>query len=107
MKVIIDISEESYKYICNNSTEESNMRISDIIRKRESISSELMKSIVNSTVVSDDADALEIAIKALEKQKAISELQPPTDDWDSYADRLYDLAYLSGYNDGLIAKRGN
>ena len=49
-------------------------------------------------------DAVEMAIKALEKQKAISELQPPTDDWDSYADRLYDLAYLSGYNDGLVAK---
>ena len=104
MKVIIDISEESYKYICDNSTEESNMRISDIIRKRESISSELMKSIVNSTVVSDDVN---MVIKALEKQKAISELQPPTDDWENYADRLYDLAYLSGYNDGLVAKRGD
>ncbi len=54
MKVIIDISEESYKYICDNSTEESNMLISDIIRKRESISSELMKSIVNGEVVPDD-----------------------------------------------------
>lgn len=51
-------------------------------------------------------EALRVAIKTLEKQKAISELQPPTDDWDSYADRLYDLAYLSGYNDGLIAKEG-
>lgn len=50
--------------------------------------------------------SLDTAIKALEKQKAISELQPPTDDWETYADRLYDLAYLSGYNDGLIAKRG-
>lgn len=48
--------------------------------------------------------ALDTAIKALEKQKAISELQPPTDNWGTYADRLYDLAYLSGYNDGLIAK---
>ena len=38
------------------------------------------------------------------KQKAISELQPPTDNWETYADRLYDLAYLSGYNDGLVAK---
>ena len=50
--------------------------------------------------------AFNMAIKALEKQKAISELQPPTDDWENYADRLYDLAYLRGYNDGLIAKRG-
>lgn len=40
----------------------------------------------------------------IEKQKAIFELQPPTDNWETYADRLYDLAYLSGYNDGLIAK---
>lgn len=55
-------------------------------------------------VTSDDADALDMAIKSLEKQKAISELQPPTDNWETYADRLYDLAYLSGYNDGLIAK---
>lgn len=55
----------------------------------------------------EDNEALDIAIKALEKQKAISELQPPTDNWETYADRLYDLAYLSGYNDGLIAKRGD
>lgn len=48
--------------------------------------------------------AFNMAIKALEKQKAISELQPPTDNWETYADRLYDLAYLSGYNDGLVAK---
>lgn len=40
------------------------------------------------------------------KAKAISELQPPTDNWENYADRLYDLAYLDGYNDGLIARRG-
>lgn len=32
--------------------------------------------------------ALNMAIKALEKQKAISELQPPTDNWENYADRL-------------------
>jgi len=49
-------------------------------------------------------ETLNEVINRLEKQKAISELQPPTDDWGSYADRLYDLAYLSGYNDGLIAK---
>ena len=49
-------------------------------------------------------DMIDMTIKSLEKQKAISELQPPTDDWESYADRLYDLAYLSGYNDGLVAK---
>lgn len=49
-------------------------------------------------------EALRVAIKTLEKQKAISELQPPTDNWETYADRLYDLAYLSGYNDGLVAK---
>ena len=50
-------------------------------------------------------DKLEPEInKSLEKQKAISELQPPTDNWETYANRLYDLAYLSGYNDGLIAK---
>ena len=57
----------------------------------------------------DDKDNIKycnMAIKALEKQKAIAELQPPTDDWETYADRLYDLAYLTGYNDGLIAKRG-
>jgi len=47
---------------------------------------------------------LDLAIKTLEKQKATSELKPPTDDWETYANRLYDLAYLSGYNDGLIAK---
>lgn len=47
---------------------------------------------------------IDTEIKTLEKQKAISELQPPTDNWETYANRLYDLAYLSGYNDGLIAK---
>jgi hypothetical protein len=51
-------------------------------------------------------ETLNEVINRLEKQKAISELQPPTDDWETYADRLYDLAYLSGYNDGLVAKRG-
>lgn len=52
-------------------------------------------------------DELELEInKSFEKQKAISELQPPTDNWETYADRLYDLAYLRGYDDGLIAKRG-
>ena len=40
----------------------------------------------------------------ISRQAAISELKPPTDNWETYADRLYDLAYLSGYNDGLIAK---
>lgn len=52
----------------------------------------------------DGQDALVIAIKALEKQKAISELRPHTDNWKNYADRLCDLAYLSGYNDGLAER---
>lgn len=51
-------------------------------------------------------ETLNEVIGRLEKQKAISELQPPTDNWENYADRLYDLAYLRGYADGLIAKRG-
>lgn len=49
-------------------------------------------------------ETLNEVVARLEKQKPISGLQPPTDDWETYADRLYDLAYLRGYADGLIAK---
>ena len=31
------------------------------------------------------------------KQKLIKDCQPPTDDWEQYADRLHDIAYKSGY----------
>ena len=31
------------------------------------------------------------------KHKLIKDCQPPTDDWEHYADRLHDIAYKSGY----------
>ena len=42
-------------------------------------------------------------IDMLKKQKAISGCKPPTDDWERYASRLYDLAYAHGV---LDAKEG-
>ncbi len=32
-----------------------------------------------------------------DKQKLIKDCQPPTDDWEQYADRLHDIAYKNGY----------
>ena len=40
----------------------------------------------------EDAEALDMAIKALETQAC----KPDGDDWEGYADRLYDLAYQHG-----------
>ena len=45
-------------------------------------------------------EALTIAISALEKQEAIKSCTPPSDDWEHYADRLHDIAYQSGYEQG-------
>ena len=53
----------------------------------------------------DVDEALKMAIKALKKVKAIKETKPPTDDWEHYADRLHDIAFQSGYAEGLKAKR--
>lgn len=45
-------------------------------------------------------EALDMAIAALEQQEAIKSCTPPSDDWEHYADRLYDIAYKSGYEQG-------
>lgn len=45
-------------------------------------------------------EALTLAISALEKQEAIQTCTPPSDDWEHYADRLHDIAYQSGYEQG-------
>ena len=45
-------------------------------------------------------DAIDLAISALEKQDAIKACTPPSDDWEHYADRLHDIAYKSGYEQG-------
>ena len=45
-------------------------------------------------------DALDMAISALEKQEAIKSCTPPSDDWEHYADRLHDISYQSGYEQG-------
>ena len=42
----------------------------------------------------------EMAIEALKKQEAIKSCTPPSDDWEHYADRLHDIAYQSGYEQG-------
>ena len=68
MKVIIDISEEFYEYICGLSTVEPYMRISDIIRKREHISSKLIRSIVNGVVVSDDVNKIQEQLRKARKK---------------------------------------
>ena len=45
-------------------------------------------------------EAFNMAISALEKQDAIKACTPPSDDWEHYADRLHDIAYKSGYEQG-------
>ncbi len=45
-------------------------------------------------------EALQLAIAALEKQEAIKSCTPPSDDWEHYADRLHDIAYKYGYEEG-------
>ena len=42
----------------------------------------------------------DMAIAALEKLDAIQTCTPPSDDWEHYADRLHDIAYQSGYEQG-------
>lgn len=49
---------------------------------------------------SDYYKAITVAISALEKQEAIKSCTPPSDDWEHYADRLHDIAYQSGYEQG-------
>ena len=68
MKVIINISEEFYEYICDSSTVEPNMRISYMTRIRERISSELIRSIVNGAVVSDDVNKLQEQLRKARKK---------------------------------------
>lgn len=41
-----------------------------------------------------------VAIKALEKLEAIKSRTSPSDDWEYYADRLYDIACQNGYERG-------
>lgn len=45
-------------------------------------------------------EAMQMAISALEKQEAIKSCTPPSDDWEHYADRLHDIAYKCGYEEG-------
>ena len=45
-------------------------------------------------------ESIQMAISALEKQEAIKSCTPPSDDWEHYADRLHDIAYQSGYEQG-------
>ena len=47
-----------------------------------------------------EKEAIDLAIAALEKQEAIKTCTPPSDDWEHYADRLHDIAYQSGYEQG-------
>lgn len=68
MKLLIDISEEFYEYICDSSTVEPNMRISYITRIRERISSKLIRAIVNGAVVSDDVSKLQEQLRKARKK---------------------------------------
>ena len=45
--------------------------------------------------IGEQIESLKLAIKALEIQAN----KPPTDDWEEYADTLYDKAYEHGWND--------
>ena len=40
--------------------------------------------------------ALDMGIKAIKKLDAIETNRPPTDDWEHYSDKLYELAYKRG-----------
>lgn len=44
--------------------------------------------------------AIDKAIAAVKELDAIKFYTPPSDDWEHYADRLYDIAYQSGYEQG-------
>ena len=44
-----------------------------------------------------ESNALEQEPCEDDKQKLIKDCQPPTDDWERYADRLHDIAYKNGY----------
>ena len=55
----------------------------------------------------EDNIAFEMAIDAIKKLDAIQSNQPPTDDWEKYADRLYELAYQHGYKDGEDVEQEN
>ena len=35
------------------------------------------------------------------KEQIIKDNTPPTNDWEHYADRLYDIAYKSGYDEAI------
>ena len=48
----------------------------------------IMEAIDNAPTVIATEDA---------KQKLIKDCQPPTDDWEAYADKLHDIAYKYGY----------
>lgn len=45
-------------------------------------------------------EAVTMAIVAMKKLEAIQICTPPSDDWEQYADRLHDIAYQSGYEQG-------
>lgn len=45
-------------------------------------------------------EAIATAIAAIKKLEAIQACTPPTDDWEHYADRLHDIAYKYGYEQG-------
>ena len=37
----------------------------------------------------------------MSKEQTIKDNTPPTDDWEHYADRLYELAYKHGYDKAM------
>ncbi|MBE6005612.1 MAG: DUF551 domain-containing protein [Sarcina sp.] len=48
----------------------------------------------------EEKEAMQTAIAAIEKLEAIQTCTPPSDDWEHYADRLHDIAYKCGYEEG-------
>jgi len=71
---------------------------------------DLMREVREKNDTVEDADLREelfetytLIIDTLVKQGTIKACAPDTDDWEKYADRLYDLAYAHG---ALDAKEG-
>lgn len=54
----------------------------------------------NKRIFDEFIQARNMAIKALEKLAAIKSRTSPFDDWEYYADRLYDIAYQNGCEQG-------
>lgn len=74
-------------------------------RKREAIEWFEKRKNYAAMVMMGAGEMFELAISALKELEAIQTYTPPSDDWEHYADRLYDVAYKSGYEEARYDER--